>query len=130
VARRTRRLAREASIGGPCRKYPVGGRQLTQLQTGMDKALVQQSVHQRINDRRLPLGSAVAIREMLGDGQPCDACEEPISPREKLVLAMVSLEWMSLRFHADCYQVWDAGRLALVSQPSSGSARDGNDICR
>jgi hypothetical protein len=29
---------------------------------------------------------------------------------------MVSLEWMSVRFHVDCYKVWDAERLALSEQ--------------
>ena len=29
---------------------------------------------------------------------------------------MISLEWMSVFFHADCYEVWDAERLALADQ--------------
>ena len=74
----------------------------------MDRAVVQQLVRRGINDRRLPRGRAMGIREMLGDGRPCDACEEPIVPGEKLVLAMVPLDWMSVRFHVDCYQVWEA----------------------
>ena len=102
VAHRTRRLARQTSIGNPLSHA---------LSTGMDRALVQQLVRRKINDRRLPRGRAVAIREMLGDGRPCNACGEPISPREKFVLAMVSLDWRSVRFHGDCYEVWDAERL-------------------
>jgi hypothetical protein len=77
----------------------------------MDLALVQRAVRRRINDRRLPLGRAVGIREMLGDDRPCDACDEPISPSEKLVLAMVSL-CMTVRFHIDCYKGWDGERRA------------------
>jgi len=38
------------------------------------------------------------------------------SPNQKAVLVMVSLEWMSVFFHADCYEVWDAERLALADQ--------------
>ena len=53
---------------------------------------------------------------MLGDGQSCDACDEPISPTEKLVLVMVSLEWTSARFHIACYAVWDAERRALFNE--------------
>ena len=82
----------------------------------MDQARVQRLVRQRINARRLPLGRSVGIREMLGDGQSCDACDEPISPTEKLVLVMVSLEWTSARFHIACYAVWDAERRALFNE--------------
>jgi hypothetical protein len=82
----------------------------------MDRDLVQQLVRRRINDRRLPLGRAVGIREMLGDGRPCDACDESISPTEKVVVAMVSLEWMSVCFHVACYAVWDAERRALFNE--------------
>ena len=84
----------------------------------MDSALVQQLVRRKIDDRYLPRGRAVAIREMLGDGRLCDACGEPIGPREKFVLAMVSLQWMSVHFHFDCYQVWDAERLTLSTGQS------------
>jgi len=47
------------------------------------------------------------------------ACEEPISPKERAVLVMVSLEWLSVRFHVDCYKVWDAER-ALAEKNGRG----------
>ena len=89
----------------------------------MDRALVQQLVRRRINDRRLPLGRAVGIREMFGDGRPCDACDGSISPTEKLLVAMVSLEWTTVRFHADCYEVWDSERRMLFNE-NDGRERD------
>jgi hypothetical protein len=55
----------------------------------------------------------VGIRETTGDGRPCDACAEPIDPKQRVVLVMVSLEWMSVRLHVDCYRLWDAERAAL-----------------
>jgi hypothetical protein len=79
----------------------------------VDRACVQELVRLKLKGKRLPEGRAVAIRETLGDGQQCDACDAPIVPSQKAVLAMVSLEWMSVRFHFDCYKVWDAERLAL-----------------
>jgi hypothetical protein len=78
----------------------------------MDKALVQELVRLRLKDNRLPEGRAVGIRKTSGDGRQCDACGEPIVPKQKAVLAMVSREWMSVHFHIDCYEVWDAERLA------------------
>jgi hypothetical protein len=89
----------------------------------MDKALVQELVRRRITNRRLPLGRAVGVREMSGDGQPCDACDVPITRGETLVLAIVSLEWKSVRFHMDCYRAWDAERQTLFS--NKGRARRG-----
>jgi hypothetical protein len=86
----------------------------------MDRPLVQQLVRRRINDGRLPVGRAVGIWEMLGDGRPCDACGEPINPGETLVLAMVSLEWMSVRLHVDCYKVWDGERRRLFNENGDG----------
>jgi hypothetical protein len=82
----------------------------------MDQGLVQELVCLKLKDNRLPAGCAVAIREsgrFASDGRPCDACDERIRPNQKAVLVMVSLEWMSVFFHVDCYGVWDAERLAL-----------------
>ena len=41
---------------------------------------------------------------------------EPISSSEKFALAMVSLERMTVRFHIDCYKVWDGERRALFGE--------------
>jgi len=84
----------------------------------LDKALVQRLVRRRIKDRYLPLGRAVGVREIFGDGRRCDACNEPITPREKLIMAMVSLEWRSVCFHADCYEIWDGERRAIFNDGS------------
>jgi hypothetical protein len=79
-------------------------------------ALVQRAVRRRINDRRLPLGRAVGIREMLENERPCDVCARPISPSEKFALVMMSLACMTVRFHIDCYKVWDGERRALFGE--------------
>ena len=79
----------------------------------VDEDLVRQLIQHRLREHRLPQGRAVGIRETTGDGRPCDACGEPIDPQQRVVSAMVSLEWMSVRFHLDCYTLWDAERVAL-----------------
>jgi len=71
----------------------------------MEPDLLHDIVRHRLQERRLPLSHAIGFRETRGDGRPCDACEEPISPKERAVLVMVSLEWLSVRFHVDCYKV-------------------------
>ena len=96
----------------------------------MDRDLIQELVRFKLKTNRLPHGSAVGIREtgrLSGNGRRCDACEEEIRANQKAVLVMVSLEWMSVFFHADCYEVWDAEWLALAGQDrdelSSSSTR-------
>lgn len=83
----------------------------------MDRDLLHELVRLKLKDNRLPRGSAVGIREtgrLSSNGRRCNACDQGISPNQQAVLVMVSLEWMSVFFHAECYQVWDAERLALA----------------
>ena len=85
----------------------------------MDRAFVQELVRLKLKDKRLPEGRAVAIREFgrfSADGRQCDACDERIGPNQTAVLVMVSLEWMSVFLHIDCYEVWDVERLALAEK--------------
>jgi hypothetical protein len=92
-------------------------------QPGMDKAVVQGLVRRKLNHHQLPEDRAVAIREIgrfANDGRQCEACDEQIGPNRKAMLVMVSMEWMSVFFHVDCYEVWDAERRAQ-------SARNGDD---
>jgi len=86
----------------------------------MDRDLLRGLVRVKLNDHRLPRGRAVGFRETAGDGRPCDACDEPIDRKEKTVLVMVSLEWLSVSFHVDCYQVWSAERLARSRKDGGG----------
>jgi hypothetical protein len=85
----------------------------------VDRAFVPELVRLKLKDKRLPDGRAVAIREFgrfSADGRQCDACDERIGPNQTAVLVMVSLEWMSVFFHIDCYKVWDVERLALAEK--------------
>jgi hypothetical protein len=91
----------------------------------MDRDFVGQLVRLKLADNRLPHGRAVAIREIgtfSSDERRCDACNERIGPNQKALLVMVSLEWMSVFFHVDCYEVWDAERLALSERISDGQS--------
>ena len=92
----------------------------------MDRDLISQLVRLKLKTHRLPEGRAVGIREIgrfSSDGRQCDACDERIGPNQQGVLVMVSLEWMSVFFHVDCYKVWDAER--LVPSEKNGDGRDG-----
>lgn len=85
----------------------------------MDSHLLAQLVRLKLKDNRLPRDPAVGIREMgrlSSNGRQCAACDEGIGATQKAVLVMVSAEWMSLFFHADCHEVWDTERLALTEK--------------
>ena len=91
----------------------------------MDRGLVQELVRLKLRHHRLPEGRAVGIREIgrfSADGRQCDACDERIGPNQTAVLVMVSLslQWMSVFFHVDCYEVWDAERLPLSERDGDG----------
>jgi len=91
----------------------------------MDRDLVQALVRLKLKTHRLPEGPAVGIREFgrfSADGRQCDACDERIGPNQTTVLVMVSLQWMSVFFHVDCYEVWDAERLAFAEKTSDGQS--------
>jgi hypothetical protein len=91
----------------------------------MDRDIVGQLVRLKLKDNRLPATRAVAIRELgrfSGDGRQCEACDERIRQNQKAVLVMVSLKWMSVFFHVDCYEVWNAEQLALPEQDGGGQS--------
>jgi hypothetical protein len=88
----------------------------------IDETLVE-LVRRRIANRRLPQGRAVGVREMSGDGRPCDACDHPIGIGGPLVTAIVSLEWKFVRLHTDCYRLWDAERQTLFSHKGGERGR-------
>jgi len=97
----------------------------TTLSGAMDRDLVGQLVRLKLKDNRLPDRRAVAIREtgmLSSDGRQCDACDERIGPNQKAVLVMVSLEWMSVFFHVDCYEVWDAERATLSEKDGDSTS--------
>jgi hypothetical protein len=90
----------------------------------MDRDTISQLVRLKLKDNRLPTGRALGIREigmLSSDGRQCDACDERCGPNQKAVLVMVSLQWMSVFFHLECYEVWAAERLALAEKNGDGS---------
>lgn len=86
----------------------------------MDQHVVRELIRRRLREHRLPLERAAGFRETRGDGRPCDACDEPIGPHERGVMVMVSLEWLSVRFHVDCYKAWEVERREQAPRDGEG----------
>jgi len=85
----------------------------TGYQTPMDEDLIRRLIRLRITDRRLPRSRAIRYRDTSGDGKLCEACDLPVDPNQRAILAMVSLEGMSVRFHVDCCKLWEQEEQAL-----------------
>jgi hypothetical protein len=100
----------------------MSGLSYTSYLTRMDQDLTRRLIRRRITERLLPQTRAVGVRETAGDGQLCEACELAINAEQRAVLAMVSLEWMAVRFHVECYKLWDEEQQELSR---SGGPRPG-----
>jgi len=78
----------------------------------MDSELCRQLVGRRLIDRLAPRVRAVDVWDGFGDGRPCDGCGQPVTEREHAVAAVASM-WLSVYFHAECYEFWNSERLAV-----------------
>jgi hypothetical protein len=78
-------------------------------------------IRRRIQDRRLPSGRAIDVLDGIGDGRPCDACADVIRPDQPAVRAIISFDWLSVRFHAECFEIWDLERFSARQQKQSAA---------
>ena|SRR6185295_10473932 len=76
----------------------------------MDREFARLLIRHWLMERRLPRGHAVDVSESVGEGGRCDGCSETIGPTQTAVWAIVSVDWMSVRLHAECFELWDTER--------------------
>ena len=76
----------------------------------MDRELARLLIRHRLMERRLPRGHAVDVSESVGEGGRCDGCSETIGLTQTAVWAIVSVDWMSVRLHAECFELWNTER--------------------
>jgi len=86
----------------------------------MDSTLVRQLIRHRLLEGRLPRGRAVDIWDAPGEGQTCDGCDDPIARDQMMIWGIASQDWVSVHFHATCYELWEAERLALSRKDGGG----------
>src|SRR5262245_54277000 len=79
----------------------------------MDREFARLLIRHRLVERRLPRGHAVELSESAGEGGRCDGCSEAIGHTQIAVWAIVAVSWMSVRLHAECFELWDAERRGL-----------------
>jgi hypothetical protein len=89
-------------------------------QLRMSENHVRQLIRHRLLERRLPRGRATHLRYVSGQGRECDGCGEPIHVRQKAVWGISTQDWASVRFHVDCYEIWEVERLRLARRDGDG----------
>ena len=89
--------------------------------TPVDLQLSRELVRRRLIDRLAPRVHAVDVWNGLGDGRLCDGCGQGVTKRDHAVEAVVSM-WLSVYFHAECYDFWNSERLAIPHTESEARA--------
>jgi hypothetical protein len=45
----------------------------------------------------------------------CDGCGEPMTRNQKM-WGIAARDWVSIQFHADCFQIWEVERLLPMNE--------------
>jgi hypothetical protein len=82
----------------------------------MDAEAIRDLIQQKLHDGRLPRGSAPRAFGRPGNWQRCDACEGTM-PKALLMMEVYpqTRNTKAVRFHSDCYILWNEERRALES---------------
>jgi hypothetical protein len=78
-------------------------------------------IRRKLEDGRLPRGSAPRAFGRPGNWQKCDACEEIITTHSLMMEVYAQTDdTSSVRFHGDCYILWnEEPRAAIVASRRS-----------
>jgi hypothetical protein len=77
----------------------------------MDPTVLRDLIRQRLNDGRLPRTPLIELGHGHGIGQDCDACGATIAWNQRMTVRICADDWRTLRFHDDCFQLWDTEQL-------------------
>jgi hypothetical protein len=68
-------------------------------------------IREKLQDGRLPRESTATTVGRPGDGRKCDACEEIITSASLMMeIYPLTDDGTSVRFHGDCYILWNDER--------------------
>ncbi len=84
----------------------------------MDADLVRQLIRRRLEDGRLPRGRIAEVWVQSGDGQLCHCCGAILTTSQTVISGLAVEDWRAIRFHPDCFRIWEVERL---SSPGIGS---------
>jgi hypothetical protein len=81
----------------------------------MDEATIRQKIQEKLRRGALPMHAQAAPEASLysnvgeGTGEPCSACDDPITPDEERVIYAADPNQV-LQLHARCEQLWNEER--------------------
>jgi hypothetical protein len=79
----------------------------------MDAEAIRDLIREKLQDGRLPRGSAPRAFGRPGNWQRCEACEG-MMPKALLMMEVYPLtNEKVVRFHGECYTLWNEERRAL-----------------
>jgi hypothetical protein len=87
----------------------------------VDADVVRELIRRRLEDGRLPRGRMAEVRLQLGDGRLCDGCGAVIATKQTVMLGLDVEDWSEIRFHDECFQIWDEERLKDPQLGRAGS---------
>jgi len=88
----------------------------------MDEATIRQTIQEKLERGALPIHAEPAPEASLysnegeGTGEPCSACDEPITPHEERVIYGADSHRI-LQLHARCEQLWTEARTRDRHEP-------------
>jgi hypothetical protein len=83
---------------------------------GTARDFIRHLIRQKLQDGRLPRGTAPRAFGRPGNWQKCEACEQPMAKAQlKMELYPQTHDRKAVRLHGDCYIVWNEERRALES---------------
>jgi len=72
-------------------------------------------IRAKVQDGRLPRDRGPSAFGLPGDGDKCDACWEILTAAVMMMEIYSHAAGRTVRFHADCYSLWEAERRTLNS---------------
>jgi hypothetical protein len=88
----------------------------------MDEATIRRKIQEKLACGALPLHAEPAPEASLyshegeGTGEPCSACDEPITPEEERVIYGADPNQV-IQMHARCEQLWTEARTRDRGEP-------------
>jgi hypothetical protein len=77
----------------------------------MDATLVRQLIQRRLWDGRLPHEDSTELSLGPGTGDRCNGCGFTISRYQLMAVRIAIQDWREMRFHQECFEIWDEERV-------------------
>jgi hypothetical protein len=88
----------------------------------MDQALLRLLIREKLATGCLPRYQTPRIWGSPGNGEICDGCGGTVTRVQMLMEGALDALGCGVRFHVECFALWDAERQVADREPSNSSA--------